>query len=91
MQVEVEQFRADGYLIIKNAVPPERLQDLRLSVEMMVDGEKARALTNRKEGEPRGGSWYKSAQGKIINNWSTHTVGYWLRTRRPIAAHYHVK
>ena len=36
-------------------------------------------------------SWYKSAQGKIINNWSTHTVGYWLRTRRPIAAHYHVK
>ena len=36
-------------------------------------------------------SWYKSAQGKIINNWSTHTVGYWLRTRRPIAGHYHVK
>ena len=36
-------------------------------------------------------SWYKSAQGKIINNWSTHTVGYWLRTRRPIANHYRVK
>ena len=65
MQVEVEQFRADGYLIIKNAVPPERLQDLRLSVEMMVDGEKARALTTRKEGEPRGGSWYQSAQPRL--------------------------
>ena len=36
-------------------------------------------------------SWYKNAQGKIINNWSTHTVGYWLRTRRPIADHYLVK
>ena len=65
MHIELEKFRADGYLIVKNAVPPERLQDLRLSVEMMVDGEKARALTNRKEGEPRGGSWYKSAQPRL--------------------------
>jgi cation diffusion facilitator CzcD-associated flavoprotein CzcO len=28
-------------------------------------------------------SWYKRADGRIINNWSSHTVGYWLRTRRP--------
>jgi cation diffusion facilitator CzcD-associated flavoprotein CzcO len=27
-------------------------------------------------------SWYKSAQGKIINNWSSSTVRYWLMTRR---------
>ena len=28
-------------------------------------------------------SWYKNETGKIVNNWSTTTVNYWLRTRRP--------
>lgn len=27
-------------------------------------------------------SWYKNAQGKIINNWSSSTVRYWRLTRR---------
>lgn len=26
-------------------------------------------------------SWYKNAAGKITSNWSTHTLGYWLRSR----------
>ncbi|MEM7294197.1 MAG: 4-hydroxyacetophenone monooxygenase, partial [Pseudomonadota bacterium] len=28
-------------------------------------------------------SWYKRPDGRVINNWPTHTVAYWLRTRRP--------
>ena len=28
-------------------------------------------------------SWYKTATGKIINNWSAGTVKYWWLTRRP--------
>jgi cation diffusion facilitator CzcD-associated flavoprotein CzcO len=28
-------------------------------------------------------SWYKTADGKITNNWSGFTVAYWWRTRRP--------
>ena len=27
-------------------------------------------------------SWYKTAAGKITNNWSTTTIRYWLQTRR---------
>ncbi|MBT4096169.1 MAG: hypothetical protein HOM68_01835 [Gemmatimonadetes bacterium] len=42
MKVDLEKFRDQGYLIVENAVPPDQLQDLRLSVELMVDGEKAR-------------------------------------------------
>jgi cation diffusion facilitator CzcD-associated flavoprotein CzcO len=30
-----------------------------------------------------GKSWYKQADGRITNNWSGTTVGYWWRTRRP--------
>jgi cation diffusion facilitator CzcD-associated flavoprotein CzcO len=28
-------------------------------------------------------SWYKTAAGKVTNNWSSFTVAYWWRTRRP--------
>jgi cation diffusion facilitator CzcD-associated flavoprotein CzcO len=28
-------------------------------------------------------SWYKTASGKVTNNWSGFTVDYWRRTRRP--------
>ncbi len=28
-------------------------------------------------------SWYKTASGKVVNNWSGFTTDYWRRTRRP--------
>ena len=28
-------------------------------------------------------SWYKTASGKVTNNWSGFTVDYWRRTRHP--------
>lgn len=28
------------------------------------------------------GSWYKTASGKIVNNWPGSSIGYWLRMRR---------
>jgi len=33
-------------------------------------------------------SWYKTDEGKIVNYWSTDTVRYWRRTRRPRLALY---
>ena len=33
-------------------------------------------------------SWYKTAAGKITNNWSTTTIRYWLQTRRVNLADY---
>jgi cation diffusion facilitator CzcD-associated flavoprotein CzcO len=33
-------------------------------------------------------SWYKTASGKITNNWSGPTVAYWWRTRRPDLAEF---
>ena len=35
-------------------------------------------------------SWYKTAAGKITNNWSTTTIRYWLQTRRINLADYTV-
>ena len=65
MKVDLQKFREDGYLILENVVPLEQLQDLRLSVELMVDREKSRSAAECKEGDPRGGSWYQNAQPRL--------------------------
>jgi cation diffusion facilitator CzcD-associated flavoprotein CzcO len=33
-------------------------------------------------------SWYKTASGKITNNWSGPTIAYWWQTRRPDRAEF---
>lgn len=34
------------------------------------------------------GSWYKNAEGKVTNNWSSFTARYWWETRNPDFAEY---
>ena len=36
-------------------------------------------------------SWYKTADGKVTNNWSGFTMDYWWRTRAPDFAEYRVE
>jgi cation diffusion facilitator CzcD-associated flavoprotein CzcO len=36
-------------------------------------------------------SWYKRADGRITNNWSSSCVSYWWQTRRPDLRHYHLE
>ncbi len=36
-------------------------------------------------------SWYKRADGRITNNWSSTCVSYWWRTRRPDLRDYHLE
>jgi len=37
------------------------------------------------------GSWYKTAAGKITNNWPHSTISYWWQTRRPDLGAFHQK
>lgn len=37
------------------------------------------------------GSWYKTASGKITNNWKGFTTEYWWRTRQPDFADFEVR
>ena len=41
MQIDPERFLDDGFLILKNVVPPERLDGLRASFETLVDRQQA--------------------------------------------------
>ena len=68
MHVDLQQFRREGYLILRNVVPPERLGAMRLAIEWMVDQEKARSAAARQPGDPLGGAWYESAQPRLTMN-----------------------
>ena len=68
MHVDLQQFRREGYLILRNVVPPERLGAMRLAIERMVDQEKARSAAARQPGDPLGGAWYESAQPRLTMN-----------------------
>ena len=59
-----QQFFEEGYLVIREAVPPERLAELRLSAELMVDRSKALSAAARGGGPP-GGDWYEKVQPRV--------------------------
>ena len=41
MKIDPEQFLKDGFVILKNVIPPERLDELRASFETLVDRQQA--------------------------------------------------
>ena len=41
MQIDPQQFLDDGYVILRNVIPPDRLDDLRASFETLVDRQQA--------------------------------------------------
>ena len=65
MEVNLQKFRRDGYLVLRNVVPPEQLDEIRLLTELMVDREKARSAAQRQAGAPPGGAWYQNAQPRL--------------------------
>ena len=65
MHIDTEQFRRDGYLIIREAVPPEHLGNLRISSELMLDEMKRLSRRARQPEDPFGGSWYAQPQPRV--------------------------
>ena len=75
MHVDLQQFRREGFLILRNVVPPERLDAMRLAIEWMVDREKARSASARQPGDPLGGAWYEKIHPRLnINSIDAETA-----------------
>ena len=66
MQVDHQQFLKDGYIILRQLIPPERLDRLRLLAELMVDKAKARSAAERTPDQPLGSAWYDQGQPRVI-------------------------
>ena len=57
MQVNRTQFMEEGYLVLREVVPPEELDALRESYELMVSRQRDIWTRERGPNEPPGGVW----------------------------------
>ena len=66
MPVDREKFLEEGYLIVKEAIPRDRLDRVRQAYEKLVDCRRELWRAERKEGDPPGGEWEKNPQPRLM-------------------------
>ena len=88
MQVNQDQFLAEGYLVLRNIIPPDELEALRASYEIMVDRQREIWARDRRPDDPPGGVWETIPQPRLnlhrtplvdlIDEQTANTVEIWL-------------
>ena len=81
MKVSRDQLIEDGYIILREVVPPDSLEDLRVSAEKMVQRQKAIWARERGPADPPGGHWETAAQPRLVINGFGGTGGVELVTQ----------
>ena len=86
MHVDRDRFLEEGYLILRNVIPPDELDELRASYEIMVERQREIWARERNPDDPPGGAWDTSAQPRLnldslvdqIDAQTAKTVEIWL-------------
>ena len=88
MQLNRDQFMKDGYLVLRNVIPPDELEDLRAGYEIMVDRQREIWARERNPDDPPGGVWETGAQPRLalhrrplvdlIDEQTANTAEIWL-------------
>ena len=66
MRVDPQQLIDDGYIVLRQVVPPDQLEKLRTSFETLVEKQKMVWARERKPEEKPGGVWTTSAQPRVF-------------------------
>ena len=86
MEINRRQFLEQGYLILRNVIPPDKLDELRTSYEIMVERQKAVWARERQPGDPPGGVWESAPQPRLrlhdspelIDQETVGAIEFWL-------------
>lgn len=65
MKIDRDQFLEDGYVILRQVIPPQHLAKLRQAYELLVERQKAIWAKERGPNDPPGGVWETSAQPRL--------------------------
>ncbi|MBM3264075.1 MAG: phytanoyl-CoA dioxygenase family protein [candidate division Zixibacteria bacterium] len=65
MRVNPQQLLDDGYIVLRQVVPPDQLEPLRTSFEDMIDRQRVIWAQNRRPEDPPGGNWETSPQPRL--------------------------
>ncbi len=68
MKVDPQQLLDDGFIILREVIPPDQLEELRASFEVLVERQKSIWARERKPEDPPGGEWENSAQPRLVFN-----------------------
>ena len=85
MQVSREQLMEQGYLVLREVIPPARLEQLRADFETLVEKQKRIWAQERGPDDPPGGDWETRPQprlvsyDKLIDEATASTVEVWLQ------------
>ena len=66
MKVNPQQLLDDGYIILREVIPPGQLAELRACFETLVERQKTIWAKERKPGDPPGGYWETAAQPRVF-------------------------
>ncbi len=84
MRVNQAQFMEEGYLIIRNVIPADKLEAIRASYEILVERQKAIWARERQPDDPPGGVWETHQQPRLshvealIDQATANAVELWL-------------
>ena len=85
MQVSREQFMEQGYLVLREVIPPDRLEQLRAEFETLVGRQRKIWAQERGPDDPPGGVWETQPQprlvsyDRLIDKTTAGTVEVWLQ------------
>ena len=65
MEINRDQFLEEGYVILRQVIPPHQLADLRQAYELLVERQKVIWAREREPHDPPGGVWETSAQPRL--------------------------
>ena len=65
MKLNRDEFMETGYLIVKEAVPRDKLERVRQAYETLVNRQRENWKAERAEGDPPGGVWETGAQPRL--------------------------
>ena len=65
MSVDRDRFLEEGYLILPNVIPQDKLDELRSAYERLVDRQRTVWAQNRRPGAAPGGEWETSPQPRL--------------------------
>lgn len=65
MKINRDQFLEEGYVILRNVIPPDRLTELRHAHEILVERQRVIWARQREANDPPGGIWETSPQPRL--------------------------
>ena len=84
MRVDQAQFMEKGYIILRNVIPPDQLDAIRDSYEVLVERQKAIWARERQPDDPPGGLWETHQQPRLshvearVDQATANAVELWL-------------